>query len=250
MAIVAPLAELIRLLHIGQPITGRVLTIGRQDFHLFHSDGRQWTDSEFFSSLGIDRFDVLDISDYEGANIVLDLSEELPAHLHGCFDFILNGSCLDNIFDPVAALRNISRMLAVNGRVLHMEHGTGFNRPYLMFPPGWLADYYEANRFADIRAWVGLFADARTLYRGPWRLFEYQHCGGWAFLPNLPPVNVGGQQGVPHLMSLVAATKTDDSSVHVKPVQWMYRPGNQGQAVPPDVWLDRGWIGGDGSPPG
>lgn len=41
--------------------------------------------------------------------------------LTGGYDFILNGNCLDNVFDPVSFLRNTTKMLKVGGRLLMIE---------------------------------------------------------------------------------------------------------------------------------
>lgn len=234
MAITAPLASLIVQENAREPLGQRLLTLGRQDVCLAHADGRQWTDREFFARLGIERFDVLDISGYEGANIVQDLTAELSPALCGRYDFVLNGSCLDNCFDPAAALRNISRLLAANGRVMHMEHGSDLNGPWLMFSPGWLVDYYEANGFADVRAYAGLFRDQNELYNGPWRFLEFDGSrGGWAY----PPPRRPGE----HVMIVVTARKLATSRNDNKPIQWMYRPENVGREHPA-VWIDRGLL--------
>lgn len=203
---------------------------------------RAWiTDRALFAALGVAVLETLDVSDYEGATIIQDLTAPLPEALFGRFDFILNGSCLDNLHDPAAALRNISRMLAIDGRVLHMEHGSNFNGPWMIFSPGWFVDYYEANGFEDLRAWAGMFLDMDTLYRGPWRLFEYTG-GRWAHLPEQGPVKAQGVARVPQFMSLALARRTTMSTVEHAPTQWMYRPGVD-RHDKREAWRDCGWFG-------
>jgi 2-polyprenyl-3-methyl-5-hydroxy-6-metoxy-1,4-benzoquinol methylase len=45
----------------------------------------------------------------------------MPAGLQGQFDFIYNGSVLDNAFDSAAYVRNVSRMLKPEGVAFHYE---------------------------------------------------------------------------------------------------------------------------------
>ena len=73
------------------------------------------------------------------------------------FDFIYNGSVLDNVWDPVMSLRNMSRLLKPGGRIVHLEHGTRVNGPYLTFPPDWFHDYYSVNNFADCKTYFATF---------------------------------------------------------------------------------------------
>jgi hypothetical protein len=69
-------------------------------------------------SLGINTFHALDVTDYEGADIVLDLGEPIPEKYCGNYDFIYNGSCLDNMFNPGVALMNLSKP---QGRIINIE---------------------------------------------------------------------------------------------------------------------------------
>lgn len=259
MAITAPLAELVVREHVRAPLAEPLLTIGRQTIFLKPEElilllrkyslpipvedsiettrmpgGELFvTDSAFFHCLGIGRVDAIDISAYEGANLIHDMADEaLSTDLQGRYQFILNGSCLDNICDPMAALRNMSRLLATGGRILHMEHGTNFNGPYLTFSPGWLVDYYVYNRFAACRAYAGLFADSETLYYGPWRLFKCPATTmltSWAHLPQPGVIRVGDSPAIPHLMTVVFAEKAAGSTVAARPVQRQYRTDEQQQ---------------------
>ena len=110
----------------------------------------------------------LDISDYEGAEIVLDLNGSIPKELEGQFDFIYNGSCLDNIFDPATSLKNMTTLLKPGGRIVHVEHGTRIYGPYLMYSPEWFYDYYLINGFADCKVYLGFFHPLT----GAWALYN------------------------------------------------------------------------------
>ena len=180
-------------------------------------DGRLVTDRCFMKLLGIDSFHAIDYSPYEGADIVHDMGRPVDPSLDERFDFIFNGSCLDNMFNPAQALINTSRMLRPHGRIVHFEHGSSFNCPYLMYSPGYFFDYYVTNGFADVQVYVGVYTSAQELYVGPWQLFYYSwlHDKGGA----TPTFNVPAA----HSMIIVIAEKQPGASVDRHPVQWQYR---------------------------
>src|SRR5262245_50868112 len=133
MAIPAPLAEFIILEHARQPLGRRILSLGRQTI-LFDnqtldrlldtcgvkrlsdqitidtvtteaklSPERSFiTDDSFYKAFTSSSYEVMDVTNYEGASIIHDLCEPVPDELIGQFNFIFNGSVLDNIFDPAA----------------------------------------------------------------------------------------------------------------------------------------------------
>jgi hypothetical protein len=183
------------------PIRGSVLLVGRQTVHLTpdrfselmreeavpvdpaipltldnatrNGAGRGFiSDAYFFKTLGADSVTAIDVSDYEGADIVHNLDAPIPAHLEGKFDFICNGSVLDNMFNPVMGLTNISRMLSSGGRVVHFEHASNaINNAYLQFSPNWFFDYYAVNGYADCKTYLALFHDLD----GPWDFYACLH---------------------------------------------------------------------------
>lgn len=100
------------------------------------------------------KYNCLDVSDYEGADIIHDMTSPVPSSLHEKFDFIYNGSCMDNVFDPVSFIRNTSRMLKPNGRIIHIECAGAVAGAYLMFSPEWFFSYYAINEFVDCKVYV------------------------------------------------------------------------------------------------
>src|SRR5262249_13343949 len=94
-----------------------------------HKDAEFIRDSDFFSLLGVPEVRCLDHSDYEGADLIHDLNVPIPKSLEGVADFILDGSTLDNVFDPATALKNITRMLKPGGRLLSFNMASNHNIP-------------------------------------------------------------------------------------------------------------------------
>src|SRR4029077_7562081 len=90
--------------------------------------------------------------------------------LEGRFEFVYNGSVLDNVFDPGACVRNVSRMLKEGGVVMHYEGAMHCFPAYLKFSPEWFFDYYARNRFEDAQVYLCSYAD---VYKSAWDTFEW-----------------------------------------------------------------------------
>lgn len=263
MGIVSPFAEIIVMEAKRKPFSGSVATLGRQTVHLTHDSYRKLilkynlenygaepsvsyqnrpsleqakliTDINFFNGLGVRSLDAIDISDYEGANIIFDMNNKyVPDHLHRKYNVIINGSCLDNIFDPHQAIQNTTSMLSPNGRIIHMEHSSYFNGPYLMFSPEWLVDYYVMNGFNILGVFVGVFDCSERLYNGPWAVFSLSELGLLSqnfSMPSTDSVNFLNSEGKriateKHRMTMVIAEKARNNGLDSAcvPVQALYR---------------------------
>lgn len=223
-----------------RPFHGSVLLIGRQTVHLslpeFHDllashemtakvgtefmtdrstrggvNKDRITDTSFFKALGADEVLALDISDYEGADILHNLNVPIPAELADRFDLIFNGSVLDNAFDPANGLKNISRMIAKSGRVIHFEHASNaINGAYLQFGPNWFFDYYLLNGYADCKTYLALFDDIN----GPWDYFACLHH------ERSEPSQLSSPRKA---MTAVIAEKQEGATWDRSPIQGQYR---------------------------
>ena len=139
MGIMRDLAEAIIHEHTFRPLTGDVVTMGRQTVYLTpqqatdlvadhgiaidpdirvdidkstlnrNSTDELISDVGFLRLLGVQQAKAMDHSDYEGAEIIHNLSTPIPDRLVGCADVIIDGSTLDNVFDPVRVLTNYAR---------------------------------------------------------------------------------------------------------------------------------------------
>lgn len=249
MGLLAPVAEFILAEHRHRTINGSTLFVGRQTTFLNeHSlasllkryqvtptyrgavefdtatrgarGGHYITDRYFMKMLGVEDLRFVDVSDYEGADIVADLGYPVDDSLHERFDFIYNGGCLDNMFNPATAIINMSRMLRPGGRVVCLESASSYNSPYLMYSPGWFFDYYVTNGFSDCKVYVCSYRDLRTLFFGPWDLFYYD----WQFNKNGPSPEAIHSN---HLLIITIAEKAADSTADRQPIQYQYRNDTQ-----------------------
>lgn len=196
MSLLVPIAEFLERL---KP-EGEVLFIGHQ--------------TTFGKELNIPHR-VLDQSDYEGADIVWDLGYPIPREYWGKFDFIFNGGCLDNMFNPAQAMMNFTQMLKPQGRLVCMESASSFNSPYLMYSPGWFCDYFEVNQYENWKAYICSYLDSRELFFGPWKWFEVDQSKN----RNGPaPETVGN-----NLLVVTLAQKGLKTTHDRQPIQYQYR---------------------------
>ena len=178
------------------------------------------SDVSFFSLFTRATVKASDVTDYEGADIIFDLSGEIPAGTIGAFDFIYNGSVLDNVFDPAACMRNISRMLKPQGVVLHYEGVAHFGAAYLKFSADWFFDYYALNEFADAQIYLCAF---EHVHRAAWSVYQWD-----AFVRDgeelrfTPPIAFPGE-----VVVVVVAEKSPSATATGTPIQNMYRGSRQ-----------------------
>jgi SAM-dependent methyltransferase len=143
-------------------------------------------DTEFFRMLGFDELKAVDISDHEGAEIIFDLNREVPPQFAGTCDFLVDASTLDNVFDPVTALRNAAKLLKPDGRIcvcvqanFSTWHG---GIPYLNITPLWLYDWFTINGFVDCQVYVTVWTPKMNWTQSTFMLdHEYatrRHAGG------------------------------------------------------------------------
>jgi SAM-dependent methyltransferase len=175
--------EVILQEHKFRSITGRALMIGRQNTGLTpdeatqlltrnglplltdrfeldkdtqHVTGRdgEITDRSFFAAFCDCSVEAIDVSDYEGAEIVHDLSVPIPDVLKGQFDFIYDGSTLDNVFNVATAMQNINDLLKPGGRCVLMNWSNSTPTAYAMLSPDWFMDFFAYNEYEDAKVLV------------------------------------------------------------------------------------------------
>jgi SAM-dependent methyltransferase len=116
----------------------RTLTLGRQVLYIHHealrslfqqygsvppnldivlANGGNYAEG-FFSLLGAQEVVSLDASDFEGASLMHDLNEPLPASHKGQYDLVFDGGALEHIFNFPVALRNAMEAVKIGGHLL------------------------------------------------------------------------------------------------------------------------------------
>jgi hypothetical protein len=226
-----------------RPFHGRVLTLGKQDvamdqqeleniaqefqFKLFSCPGIDplaskphvrklgyLSDVFLFRSLGFSEVKSLDFSDYEGADHIFDLNQPNPLpDLVNAFDFILDGGTLEHVFHLPNALKAVSKMVRVDGRICHISPSRNhIDHGFYMFSPTLFWDYYHANRL-DMNRFQMLRHNPAQTY--PVNIYQYQSgC--------LDRVSYGGLDNAMYVIHCVV-TKTAQSTDDAIPQQFSYQ---------------------------
>ncbi|NKB43596.1 MAG: hypothetical protein GKS03_04880 [Alphaproteobacteria bacterium] len=256
MAIPYAVASMIVQEHKNQPITGRILLIGRQTIDmnvqtavalvesilghvrtknpaLDHSTRARneptvttdtISDAGFFSLFTDAIVTAVDVTDYEGADIVHDMCSELPSHMIENYDFVYNGSCLDNIFDVAAAMRNFGLCLKPTGRLFQIEAGTTSLAAYVVFSPEWFTDFFIANNWEDGNIYVcrsGEEVAGLRFMQNPWDIYHWRPF--WVTNDKLI-YDIKPRSSLIGMEHIVSIAQRGNGTVHVNPVQATYRP--------------------------
>jgi hypothetical protein len=170
------------------------------------------SDRTFFGLMGVKKVLAIDYSDYEGAEIILDLTKPVPASHRDTVDFLFGGSVLDNIFDPATYLKNISELLRPGGRLLEQDIISQHYHPYCLVTPGWMLDYFVVNAYASCSVYVGELSP-----RG------FAHMYGVDPDPDDFVSDFGPPRGGISIGIVVVAEKGPSSSSGIAPIQDQYR---------------------------
>jgi hypothetical protein len=180
-------------------------------------------------ALGAGDVEALDVDAYEGADVIWNLNDAVPAGLEERFDFILDGGTLEHVFDLPQAMSNLVRMTRVGGTVAIMapasnsvDHGFYSVSPTLLF------DYFGANGFGALSCYLAeLFS---CDYSRPVSVYTYPSVGGEYRMSS-------GDT----LYTVFFATKLHPSPAQsVKPIQSLYRKlHNATRCLPADRSLGR-----------
>lgn len=174
MGLVMPLLRLIVREHKRERIRGPVLTTNLANWR-GGAYGRFTSDKAVFKALaGLEVF-ALDVSDYEGADYIVDLNSNVPVQLEGKFGLILDLGTLEHIFDVKQALRNINVMLKPGGRVIHSSPGSNWlGHGFYQFSPTLFYDYYGNNGFTNLRCLIGEMPTRDPHYTRKWDFYEWE----------------------------------------------------------------------------
>lgn len=170
------------------------------------------SDRTFFGLLGVKSVLAIDCSNYEGAEIILDLNHPIPASHRGTIDFLFGGSVLDNIFDPANYLSNISELLRPGGRLIEQDIISQHNHPYCLVTPSWMFDYFIANEYA-----------AFWLYITEYAASGFVHVYGLDPDPDDVVSDFGPPRGGLPTGVVAIAEKGPLSTSHARPIQDQYR---------------------------
>ena len=157
----------------------RTVTIGRQKLHVAESTVRDslalddgYRNDTFCEKLLMERFgatgvDSIDASDYEGASVVYDMNLPSPESFSGRYDTVIDGGCLEHIYNVPQALHNCSAFCRPGGQILHMlpannccGHGFWQFSPELFF-----SLYSRENGYTDTEVFLADLSKTSKWFR-------------------------------------------------------------------------------------
>lgn len=180
----------------------------------FKADDPLISDRQLFNLLSDANILALDHSDYEGAEIVHDLTKPVPDKLRGCADVIVDGSTLDNVFDPAMTVSNFAEMLRPGGRLITTNMLSNHHEPYSILPPLWYLDYFVMNGFADCKVYILVYGPDNDT-----NVFTVDLDA----LIHHPDRQVSSFRSNYTMATIVLAEKGADSTSDVRPSQQHYR---------------------------
>ena len=171
-------------------------------------------DVTFFEMLGFDRVESCDISDWEGADHILDLNHPIPDELEGRFDVVLDPGTILQVFHQPQLLENLFRLLKVGGRIIHaaVPSNNHVDLGFYMFSPTFFHDFYSANLYRIEYQYLCQYYPywhRGRLYSAPWKIYRYEP----GCLDHLSYGRFGGKQ----VAIFMVATKTKESTGSVVP---------------------------------
>lgn len=178
------------------------------------------SDTSFFSLLGFDEVVSLDVSDYEGVDLVHDFNQPIPDALRERFDVVFEGGTIQHIYDQRQVFENIHDALKPGGRVIHAMSPSNnhVDLGFYMFSPTLFADAYSTFGYT-IDAFY-LFDYVPYWFRGryysrPARVYRYE--------PGCLDHLSYGRWGNRQTSMFIVATKSPDASADRTPQQGHYR---------------------------
>lgn len=103
---------------------------------------------ELFANIpGVERVSAVDFSDFEGADILLDLnSEGASDKFKNTFDIVIDGGTLEHVFNQYNALANMNSLVKEDGYIYHALPCMGWgNHSFYNYSPTFFTDVYNCN---------------------------------------------------------------------------------------------------------
>lgn len=108
-------------------------------------------------ALGASDVQAVDASAFEGADLVLDLNQPLPADMHERFDTVIDGGTIEHVFSFPTALANAMQLVRQGGTYIAMTPAGGeLGHGFYQFSPELLYRCLSPEHGYEVQAmWLG-----------------------------------------------------------------------------------------------
>src|SRR5579863_9930017 len=175
MGIDVHVLNFLRFARKRQPF-GSVATIGRQTVLLSRSrlakllqpwkEARleRYCENLLINYFGASSVESFDNSDYENATHIVDMNK--PLAIHEQYDTIIDGGCIEHIYNVSQALKNVSQMCSEGGQILHILPANNFcGHGFWQFSPElFFSLYSEGNGYRETQVFLADLSDERFWY--------------------------------------------------------------------------------------
>jgi SAM-dependent methyltransferase len=158
---------------------GSTITIGRQGLDVIESDVRyavaahsdyrndRYCEPLLIRYFGSTTVDSIDNSDYEGASLVHDMNLPVPSNLHARYDTVIDGGCLEHIYNVPQALKNCSLLCKPGGQILHVLPANNFcGHGFWQFSPElFFSLYSNPNGYRDTDVFLADLSDTSKWFK-------------------------------------------------------------------------------------
>jgi hypothetical protein len=146
----------------------KTITIGRQEIYAPESfvrgavnAGSDYRNEKYCEPLllkfyGASAVDSVDNSAFDGAPIIHDMNLTLPSNLEASYDTVIDGGCLEHIYNLPQALQNCSRLCKPGGQILHILPANNFcGHGFWQFSPElFFSLYSNRNGYRDTEVFL------------------------------------------------------------------------------------------------
>ena len=167
---------------------------------------------DFFFWLGFEEYASMDVSPYEGSEIIHDLNnKDLNKEYFDIADLVFDGGTLEHIFNLPNALKCIFNLLKNDGIAVHHNPTNGYlDHGFFQICPTFYYDYYKANQFSNISGNI-IKRYNGELSSEPYLTDIYRNKGMFYGIKNFPRATL-----------FFCAMKTKNSTCHKVPTQTYY----------------------------
>jgi len=142
------------------------------EFNKFRESKNFISPESMFEAIGIKKKNYFDVDkfNFDRPKILHDLQKPITKKIKTKFDFIIDGGTLEHIFDIANVMKNLVKITAVGGRILHIIPCHNYvNHGFYSFSPTFIYDFYILNNFKIEEMYI---AEIGLIKK---RFFKYNH---------------------------------------------------------------------------